>query len=99
MKKGSKHEKYVSVYHKAPNAYTDDNWKFVATVRVKSYNKSYGQMCDEAFRKTNHIDSSWTENEGVHAYDDNPRSTSVGDQVLVGTTKYLCAPVGWEKIT
>ena len=71
MKKGSKHEKYVSVYHKVPNAYTDDNWKFVATVRVKSYNKSYGQMCDEAFTKTNHIDYSWTENEGVHAYDDN----------------------------
>ena len=22
-------------------------------------------MCDEAFTKTNHIDSSWTENEGV----------------------------------
>ena len=98
MKKGSKHEKYVSVCHKAPNAYTDDNWKFVATVRVKSYNKSYGQMCDEAFRKTNHIDSSWTENEGVHAYDDNPRSTSVGDYMMIDGQGWSCESHGWSKI-
>ena len=98
MKKGSKHEKYVSVYHKAPNAYTDDNWKFVATVRVKSYNKSYGQMSDEAFRKTNHIDSSWTENEGVHAYDDNPRSTSVGDYMMIDDQGWSCESHGWSKI-
>tara|TARA_Y100001937_G_scaffold19591_3_gene26991 strand:+ start:3458 stop:3754 length:297 start_codon:yes stop_codon:yes gene_type:complete len=98
MKKGSKHEKYVSVYHKVPNAYTDDNWKFVATVRVKSYNKSYGQMCDEAFTKTNHIDYSWTENEGVHAYDDNPRSTSVGDYMMIDGQGWSCENHGWSKI-
>ena len=30
---------------------------------------------------------------------DGCRSTSVGDQVLVGNTKYECSPYGWEIIT
>ena len=55
-------------------------------------------MCDEAFRKTNHIDSSWTENEGVHAYDDNPRSTSVGDYMMIDGQGWSCESHGWSKI-
>ena len=55
-------------------------------------------MCDEAFRKTNHIDSSWTENEGVHAYDDNPRSTSVGDYMMIDDQGWSCESHGWSKI-
>ena len=31
----------------APNAYTDDNYEFVAEVKVKSYNRSYAEMCDD----------------------------------------------------
>ncbi len=30
---------------------------------------------------------------------DGCRSTSVGDQVLVGNTKYMCSPYGWELVT
>jgi len=50
---------------------------------------------------TNSIHDAWWNNEDVVPMFPNEgcRSTSVGDQVLVGTTKYLCAPVGWEKIT
>ena len=98
MKKGSKHEKYVSVYHKAPNAYTNDNYEFVAEVKVKSYNRSYAEMCDEAFTKTNHINSSWTENENVTVYKDNPRSTSVGDYMMIDDQGWSCESHGWSKI-
>ena len=54
-----------------------------------------------AFKLTNNIDCGWWENEEVTPMfpNDGCRSTSVGDQVLVGNTKYECAPFGWELVT
>ena len=51
-----------------------------------------------AFVKTNSIDSPWWENDKVTPMflNGSCRSTSVGDHALVGTTKYVCDPVGWS---
>ena len=59
------------------------------------------EKCDKAFMLTNSIDNAWWENEEVTPMfpNDGCRSTSVGDQVLVGNTKYECSPYGWEIVT
>ena len=73
------------------------------TVAIVSVDKNLSdiQKCEKAFMLTNSIHDAWWNNKDVSPMFPNEgcRSTSVGDQVLVGTTKYLCAPVGWEKIT
>ena len=53
-----------------------------------------------AFMKTNSIDDAWWNNEEIIKMFDGEscRSTSVGDMVLVGTTKYKCDPTGWTKL-
>ena len=53
-----------------------------------------------AFVKTNTITQSWVRNEGVEYIGFRPecRSTSVGDMVLIGTTKYVCKMSGWETL-
>ena len=58
------------------------------------------EKCEEAFMKTNTIDEAWWTNDGVVYIHAEPtcRSTSNGDFVLVGNTKYKCARVGWEKV-
>ena len=59
------------------------------------------QKCDKAFMLTNSIDNAWWKNDDVTPMFDGDgcRSTSVGDQVLVGNTKYECSPYGWEIVT
>lgn len=54
---------------------------------------------EEVFALTNHIDSDWTENEGVTKAPGATRfrSTSVGDVVVADGERYLCANIGWEK--
>ena len=56
--------------------------------------------CEKAFMLTNSIEDGWWNNDGVTPMFDGGgcRSTSSGDYVLVGNTKYLCAAVGWEKV-
>ena len=48
------------------------------------------EKCEEAFMKTNTIDDAWWCNEGVEYVGSEPtcRSTSSGDFVLIGKTKY-----------
>ena len=57
---------------------------------------------DDAFRATNHIDRSWTENpEVVSLIGNRHRSTSVGDvveELRPDGKKFLCASVGWKEI-
>jgi hypothetical protein len=57
---------------------------------------------DDVFRATNHIDESWTKNpEVVTLIEKSVRSTSVGDvveELVPDGAKWLCAPVGWEKL-
>ena len=74
--------------------------KTVATVSVDKNLTAY-EKCEKAFMLTNSITGAWWLNKEVAAMFDGDgcRSTSSGDYVLVGNTKYLCAPVGWEKIT
>ena len=58
------------------------------------------EKCEVAFMKTNTIDCGWWENEEVTPMFPNKtcRSTSSGDMVLIGNTKYKCVAVGWEKV-
>ena len=58
------------------------------------------EKCEVAFMKTNTIDCGWWENEEVTPMfpDKTCRSTSSGDMVLIGNTKYKCVAVGWEKV-
>ena len=53
-----------------------------------------------AFKKTNSIDDAWWNNEGVTKMFGGGacRSTSVGDMVLIGTTKFKCEPTGWSEV-
>ena len=86
----------VSVIHSA----YEENSHVVAMVSVDK-NLTDIEKCEQAFMLTNSIHNAWWNNANVTAMfpNDSCRSTSVGDQVLVGTTKYVCADVGWEKIT
>jgi hypothetical protein len=55
---------------------------------------------DTAYRLTNHIESSWTENEGVTAKGEKNRSTSVGD--LMGPDDgsfHIVSNFGFNKVT
>jgi hypothetical protein len=58
------------------------------------------EKCEVAFMKTNTIDCGWWENEEVTPMfpEKTCRSTSSGDMVLIGNTKYKCVAVGWEKV-
>jgi hypothetical protein len=72
------------------------------TVAMVSVDKNLTDLdkCEMAFMLTNSITDAWWNNEQVTAMfpKDGCRSTSVGDQVLVGDTKYVCADFGWEKL-
>ena len=72
----------------------------VAFVEVPK-NTTVNEKLELAFKLTNNIDCGWWENEEVTPmFQDKEgcRSTSVGDMVLIGTEKYVCENVGWEKI-
>ena len=72
----------------------------VAFVEVPK-NVVVDQKLETAFRLTNSVNHAWWENEGVTPMfpdKEGCRSTSVGDMVLVGTEKYVCASTGWKKL-
>ena len=50
--------------------------------------------------KTNSIHEAWYTSEEVEYIGPEPgcRSTSVGDFVVIGTTKYVCETAGWSKV-
>ena len=58
------------------------------------------EKLETAFMKTNTIEEGWWNNEGVTKMFGGGacRSTSVGDMVLIGTTKYKCEPTGWSVV-
>jgi hypothetical protein len=69
--------------------------KEVATVEVDKA-MSDDDKLEKAYMLTNTIDKPWWDNEGVtKLVEGGCRSTSVGDYVVVGATKYLCDHVGW----
>ena len=83
----------VSVIHAA----FDEKPHLVAFVEVdKSW--TVNEKLEYAFKMTYSIEDAWWNNESVDAMfpDKGCRSTSVGDHVLVGGSKYLCVGAGWE---
>ncbi len=71
----------------------------VAMVEVKRA-LSLRDKLEKAFMLTNTIDSAWYRNEGVKYIgpENTCRSTSAGDMVLVGKTKYVCNHAGWKTL-
>ena len=85
----------VSVIHAA----FGDDPHVVAFVDVeKSWTDTDKLEC--AFMKTNTINDAWWNNEGVTSMfpDKGCRSTSVGESILVGGSKYMCDGAGWSKV-
>lgn len=63
---------------------------------------------DRAHYATNHVAHAWQENEDVEAFTDSARSSSIGDLFMLSTVNhdgsetnelYVCAPMGFEKIS
>jgi len=85
-----------------PDPKFPEDFTLVATVAVPvgQEDTSPETLADIAFRDTNHIESSWTENESVTLLDgDQHRSTSCGDVVVTPDgSVMLCEDVGWKKI-
>lgn len=67
----------------------------VATVVTKDLADEIDAL-EIAFERTNHIDSSWTENSDVIAESGRHRSTSVGDIAVVNGKVYVARSMGWE---
>ena len=85
----------VSVVHAA----FEEKSRLVAFVEVdKSWTDT--EKLEHAFTKTNSINEAWYTSEDVEFVGPKPgcRSTSVGDFVVVGTTKYVCETAGWSKV-
>jgi len=85
----------VAVFH------TDEegNNDIVAYVSVNK-NLPLTRKLEEAFMKTNTINSAWWRNEEITPMfaGNTCRSTSVGDVVMVDEKKYKCEPVGWKEL-
>ena len=73
--------------------------KTVAMVEVDKTLTDRKKM-EEAFKLTNSINDAWWNNEGVTKMFDGGacRSTSMGDMVLIGNTKYKCEMTGWSEV-
>ena len=85
----------VSVVHSA----FDEKPHLVAFVEVvKEWTVT--EKLEHAFKMTNSIDDAWWNNEGVTSMfpDKGCRSTSVGDAILVGGSKYMCDGAGWSRV-
>ena len=89
------------LYEKVPviHAAHEDAPKTVAFVEVKK-DATTKEKLETAFMKTNSITDAWWKNEGVTKMFGGGacRSTSVGDMVLIGTTKYKCEMAGWSEV-
>ena len=85
----------VTVIHSA----FDEKPHTVAFVYVDK-ELSNEEKLEKAFTSTNTIQQAWWKNKNVEYIGPNEscRSTSIGDQVLIGDTKYVCEPVGWKKL-
>ena len=85
----------VAVIHVA----YEDAPETVAFVEVKK-DATTKEKLETAFMKTNSITDAWWKNEGVTKMFGGGacRSTSVGDMVLIGTTKYKCEMAGWSEV-
>ena len=85
----------VAVIHAA----YEDTPRTVAFVEVDKL-MTVEDKLEKAFMLTNTIDAAWYTDDKVNYIgpEKTCRSTSVGDFVLVGKTKYECKPAGWSKV-
>ena len=85
----------VAVIHAA----YEDKPRTVAFVEVDK-SMTVNEKLEKAFMLTNTIDIAWYTGDKVNYIgpEKSCRSTSVGDFVLVGKTKYECKDTGWSKI-
>ena len=85
----------VAVIHSA----YEDTPRTVAFIALDK-TMSDGKKCEAAFMLTNSIDDAWYTSDKVNYVGPEKacRSTSVGDFVLVGNTKYECKSTGWSKV-
>ena len=85
----------VAVIHSA----FEDTPRTVAFISMDK-TMSAGEKCETAFMLTNSIDDAWYTSDKVNYVGPKKscRSTSVGDFVLVGKTKYECKSAGWSKV-
>ena len=95
----------VAVIHTA----FEDSPRTVALVQTKE-GMTLNEKLEYAYRWTQNIMDSWSLKMPQDGNDDvtvmgeivdgmGLRSTSVGDQMLIGTTKYVVSPVGFEEVT
>ena len=85
----------VAVIHSA----YEDKPRTVAFIPMDK-SLSVDEKLEKAFMLTNTIDKAWYTSDKVNYIGPEKacRSTSVGDFVLVGKTKYECKAAGWSKI-
>ena len=85
----------VAVIHAA----YEDKPRAVALLSVDK-SLSVEEKLEKAFMLTNSIDEAWYTSDKVKYIgpEKSCRSTSVGDFVLIGKTKYECKPAGWSKV-
>lgn len=76
-----------------------ENHDLIASVETKSIDL---RALDEAYRLTQNINHSWPLNREVEVKMPDRRrfrSTHIGDVLVMGNDAYVCAPIGWEKVT
>lgn len=73
-----------------------ENHELVAEVEVHSEGM---RALDEAYKLTQNIEESWVKNAFVDAKGTRFRSTHIGDVLVMRNTPYVCAPIGWTKVT
>jgi hypothetical protein len=85
----------VAVIHSA----FEDTPRTVAFIAMDK-TMSDGEKCEAAYMLTNTITEAWYASDKVDYVGPEKacRSTSVGDFVLVGKTKYECKSAGWSKV-
>ena len=85
----------VAVIHSAH----EDKPRTVAFIAMDK-SMTVDEKLEKAFMLTNSIDDAWYTSDKVNYIGPEKacRSTSVGDFVLVGKTKYECKSAGWSKV-
>lgn len=72
-----------------------ENHELVAEVEVHSEGT---RALDEAYKLTQNIDQSWTENAFVQSKGKRFRSTHIGDVLVIREIPYVCSPIGWRMV-
>ncbi len=91
--------KLIEIFHRANPDFRVRNTMPDDLEKVASFRTDLptDNALEDAFRRTQNIDSAWDECPGIEAEPGRHRSTSVGDVVKVDGMAFQCAPVGWKR--